>query len=184
MAVIPGSNSSLVLFAKLLKPTISRVFRYTCDLLQKTIAEATIKAVAHENRFLVELDRLRMPEKGLFSGFGHGIAKTWEVRMVYSTENGTTVYEQGGCKGVRLYEAEGNEYVHLSIESGGGIPEHSLPLAVSFCVLKGRGTCTVSGRDFSVGAGEMIECPAGDPRGWTNNADEILEILVIKRAVS
>ncbi len=104
--------------------------------------------------------------------------------MVYKVKDGVQVYAQGGCTGTRLYEAEGNEYVHLSIEPGGGIPEHSLPLAVSFCVLKGRGTCRVSGSEVLVGDNEMVECPPNEPRGWSNDSDEVLEILVIKRAVS
>ncbi len=102
--------------------------------------------------------------------------------MVYTVENGTQVYAQGGCTGTRLYEAVGNEYVHLSIEPGGGIPEHSLPLAVSFCVLKGLGQCSVDSNVFEVGAGEMVECPPEVPRGWNNATNEILEVLVIKRA--
>ncbi|MEN7973985.1 MAG: cupin domain-containing protein, partial [Verrucomicrobiota bacterium] len=96
-------------------------------------------------------------------------------------ETGETVYEQDGCKGVRLYEAAGNEYVRLTIAPSGEIPGHSLPLAVSFCVLKGSGICTVSGESFSATEGDMLECPPDEPRGWKNNSGEPLEVLVIKR---
>lgn len=102
--------------------------------------------------------------------------------MIHNVETGETVYEQDGCTGVRLYETGGIEYVHLSIRPDGGIPEHSLPLAVSFYVLKGSGICTVSGHSFSATAGDMLECPPGEPRGWRNASDEPLEVLVIKRA--
>ena len=101
--------------------------------------------------------------------------------MIYSVERGETVYDQGGCRGVRLYEAERNEYVHLSIDPGGGVSEHSLPLAVSFCVLEGRGRCRVAGRDYEVSAGEMVECPPNELRGWINDSSGKLEILAIKR---
>ena len=101
--------------------------------------------------------------------------------MIYNVRKGELVYDQEGCRGVRLYEAEGNEYVHLSIEPGGRIGEHSLPLAVSFCVLKGCGRCRVSGSDQEVVEGEMVECPPSEPRGWINDSDEKLEILAIKR---
>ena len=101
--------------------------------------------------------------------------------MIYSVEDGELVYEQGGCRGVRLYEAEGNEYVHLLIDPGGRIAEHSLPLAVSFCVLKGWGRCRVSGADQKVASGEMVECPPNELRGWNNDSDEKIEILAIKR---
>ena len=102
--------------------------------------------------------------------------------MIYRSEYGEIVFDQDGCTGVRLYESAGNEYVHLSIDPGGSIPEHSLPLAVSFCVLKGQGICHVSGSRFEVAPGEMLECPPNELRGWSNESAEPLEVLVIKRA--
>ena len=104
--------------------------------------------------------------------------------MIHNIEKGETVYDQDGCQGVRLYEAGDNEYVHLSIKPGSEIPEHSLPLAVSFYVLKGSGICTVSGNSFSAAEGDMLECPPGEPRGWRNASAESLEVLVIKRAAN
>ncbi len=101
--------------------------------------------------------------------------------MIYNIETGETVYEQDGCKGIRLYEAGGSEYVHLSIRPSGEIPEHSLLLAVSFYVLKGSGICTVSGNSFSASEGDMLECPPNVLRGWKNASDHPLEVLVIKR---
>jgi quercetin dioxygenase-like cupin family protein len=101
--------------------------------------------------------------------------------MIYDVKNGEVVLDQGGCVGTRLYEAQGNEYVHLSISPGGAVPEHALPLAVSFCVLKGEGICSVSGADFTMTAGQMAECPPNEPRGWRNESDELLQVLVIKR---
>lgn len=103
--------------------------------------------------------------------------------MIHNTGTGDIVYEQDGCIGTSLYEAEGNEYVHLSIAPGGAIPEHSLPLAVSFCVLKGTGSCIVSGISFSASSGDMLECPPDALRGWKNDSGDILEVLVIKRSV-
>lgn len=102
--------------------------------------------------------------------------------MVYRLKDGETVYDAGGCQGVKLYEAAGNEYVHLRFEPGAEIPAHSLPLAVSFYVLKGTGTCRVSDTDIPAKAGEMLECPPGEPRSWKNNSNAPLEILAIKRA--
>ncbi|VGO15633.1 hypothetical protein PDESU_04218 [Pontiella desulfatans] len=103
---------------------------------------------------------------------------------IYNVENGETVFDQDGCVGTRLYEAAGCEYVHLAIAPGGGIPEHALPLAVSFYVLEGRGRCTVSGAECEVSAGEMVECPPNEPRGWRNESAETLQVLVIKRAAN
>lgn len=102
---------------------------------------------------------------------------------IYKVETGERVYEQGGCIGTRLYEAAGNEYVHLAIEPGGDVPEHSLPLAASFLVLKGKGICIISGEMAEVSAGEMVECPPVVSRGWSNESVEPLEVLVIKRTL-
>ncbi len=102
--------------------------------------------------------------------------------MIYRLKDGETVYDEGGCRGVKLYEAAGNEYVHLQFEPGAEIPAHSLPLAVSFYVLKGHGTCHVSGTEIPAVAGEMLECPPDAPRGWRNDSDAPLEVLVIKRS--
>ncbi len=104
--------------------------------------------------------------------------------MVYRVQNGEVVFNQGECVGTRLYEAAGCEYVHLAIEPGGAVPEHSLPLAVSFCVLKGEGRCTVGEEEFTASAGEMLECPPGIMRGWRNESGEQLAVLVIKRAAA
>ncbi len=104
--------------------------------------------------------------------------------MIHRLKDGETVYDAGGCRGVKLYEAAGNEYVHLQFEPGAEIPAHSLPQAVSFYVLKGTGTCQVSGSDIPAATGDMLECPPGVPRGWRNDSDAPLEVLVIKRAQS
>ena len=104
--------------------------------------------------------------------------------MIHNIGTGETVYDQDGCKGVRLYEAGGIEYVRLSIQPGCGIPEHSLPLAVSFYVLKGSGICSVSGHRFSATEGDMLECLPGELRGWRNASNDLLEVLVVKRAAS
>ena len=103
--------------------------------------------------------------------------------MIYRLKDGETVYDAGGCRGVKLYEADGNEYVHLRFEPSAEIPSHSLPMAVSFYVLKGTGTCHVSGVEIPAVAGEMLECPPDAPRGWRNDSDAPLEVLVIKRSI-
>lgn len=100
--------------------------------------------------------------------------------MIHRIEEGKIVYSQGGCTGTRLYEAAGTEYVHLAIEPGNGIPEHTLPFPVSFCVLAGEGILQLEGKELAVKASEMAECPPDAPRGWKNMANNPLEILVIK----
>ncbi|MEN8254522.1 MAG: cupin domain-containing protein [Verrucomicrobiota bacterium] len=96
--------------------------------------------------------------------------------MIHNIETGETVYDQDGGKGIRLYEAGGNEYVHLTIQPGSGIFEHSLPLAVSFYVLKGSGICTMSGKATPATEGDMLECPPDELRSWKNASDKPLEV--------
>ena len=99
---------------------------------------------------------------------------------VISIENGTVVLDQNGCRGTKLFENGGNEYVHLAIEPGGEIPGHALPVPVDFCVLKGRGTAVVGGEVFEVAEGEMISCPPDCSRSWKNETPTTVEVLVIK----
>ena len=101
--------------------------------------------------------------------------------MIHRIHDGDTVYDADGCVGVKLYEAAGNEYMHLTIDPGSEIPEHSLPLTVSFYVLSGSGMCRISGGGIRAVKGEMLECPPDVPRGWCNDSDAPLELLVIKR---
>ncbi len=94
---------------------------------------------------------------------------------VFSMKSGEVVLDQKGCRGIRLFEHAGNEYVLLEIEPG-----HVLPIPVDFCVLKGAGTVTVSGEEFQVLKGQMVSCPPDVSRGWKNETSEMLEVLVIK----
>lgn len=103
--------------------------------------------------------------------------------IIYSEENGTVVLEQNGCRGTKLYENAGNEYVLLEIEPGGEIPGHALPIPVDFCVLKGAGTASVGEEVLTVSEGQMISCPPDISRGWKNETPSKLEVLVIKSIV-
>lgn len=99
---------------------------------------------------------------------------------VFSKESAETVLDQNGCRGFRLFEHAGNEYVLLEIEPGGEIPGHVLPIPVDFCVLKGAGTATVGKEILQISEGQMISCPPEISRSWRNETSENLEVLVIK----
>lgn len=100
--------------------------------------------------------------------------------MIHDVKRGHVVLDANGCRGTRLYENGGNEYVLLEIEPGGAIPEHALPIPVDFCVMKGSGTVTVDGEEFQASEGQMLSCPPEVPRGWKNETPSKLEVLVIK----
>jgi quercetin dioxygenase-like cupin family protein len=100
--------------------------------------------------------------------------------MIYDVRSGEIVLDQNGCRGTKLYENAGNEYVLLEIEPGGEIPVHALPIRVDFCVLKGAGTATVGDKIQNVSEGQMISCPPEISRGWKNETSALVEVLVIK----
>lgn len=100
--------------------------------------------------------------------------------MIYDVKSGESVLDQNGCRGIRLFENAGNEYVILEIEPGGEIPGHALPIPVDFCVLRGSGTATVGKEVLNISEGQMISCPPDISRGWKNETSELLEVLVIK----
>lgn len=99
---------------------------------------------------------------------------------MFSRETGKRVLDQNGCRGTKLFENAGNEYVLLELEPGGEIPGHALPIPVDFCVLKGTGSAAVGEEIFTVSEGQMISCPPDVSRSWKNETPGRLEVLVIK----
>ncbi len=100
--------------------------------------------------------------------------------MIYSSENKQLVFDQANAKGFKLAETSLNELVKLEIGKGGEITEHALPIHVTFYVIKGEGLATINGKSNKCNQGDVIEVGANEQRGWRNESDVLLEILVLK----
>jgi len=100
--------------------------------------------------------------------------------MIFRNKNKELVYDQLNAKGYKLADTTLNELVKLEIEKGGEIPVHTLPIHVSFYVVSGDGTAIVSEQKIKVSKGDVISINAYVNRGWVNEEDDLLELLVCK----
>ncbi|TLX72153.1 cupin domain-containing protein [Labilibacter sediminis] len=100
--------------------------------------------------------------------------------MQYSYNNKVEVLNTPNAKGFKLAEVHQKELVELRLMPGGEVPEHALPVDVDFYVVKGQGTITIDGKDFSAHKGDVVSVDADSQRGWKNNGVEELVLLVIK----
>ena len=54
-------------------------------------------------------------------------------------------------------------------------------MKVVFYVLKGSGILEIENEKHQLAEGDLIEVEADLDRGWTNNTDEVLDLLVLKQ---
>lgn len=101
--------------------------------------------------------------------------------MVYKDNSKELVYEQPNVKGYRLANTALNEIVKLEIKKGGEIPVHALPINVTFYVIAGEGVALVDEEMIVSSKGDVLFVNANSSRGWKNNDEKLLELLVIKQ---
>lgn len=71
-------------------------------------------------------------------------------------------------------------FIELGISAGKELEEHINEEDVVFYIISGKGDFLYNGDTFQVKAGTLIEVGAGTMRGWRNESNEELKILVIK----
>jgi quercetin dioxygenase-like cupin family protein len=72
------------------------------------------------------------------------------------------------------------ELIHLTLKPGEVLQKHTNPFDVAFYVLAGEGELEVGSEKKSISPDTVIEVPAGEMRGWTNNGSRDLRVLVVK----
>ncbi|MBP7497536.1 MAG: cupin domain-containing protein [Bacteroidales bacterium] len=80
----------------------------------------------------------------------------------------------------KVYENEYLEVVHLTLKPGEQLAKHHLPVNVFFFVLEGSGIIEMENKEQRVSKNMLIEGPANIDRGWKNDTDKLLKILVVK----
>ncbi len=100
--------------------------------------------------------------------------------ILHRIESAQVVYEEDGCTGARINEAAGTEYMMLTLPPGKAIAPHPMPILVTFFVVEGEGVCTIDEERVEAGTGDMVECPIGTSRGWSNEGTAPLRVLAIK----
>jgi quercetin dioxygenase-like cupin family protein len=104
--------------------------------------------------------------------------------MIHRCAEGDVILNKEGVVGTMLTSGNGCEYVHLSIKPGSVVHAHSLPFPVTFYVLTGTGTLQTGEDRHEVTEGDLAEVGGGALRGWRNEGNKVLSLLVIKHVSS
>ena len=70
--------------------------------------------------------------------------------------------------------------VHSYFKPGEGIPSHPNDDRAIFYVLSGEATLSFEGEDKTLKAGDSVLIPEKTQRGWRNDSNEELSLLVMK----
>jgi quercetin dioxygenase-like cupin family protein len=80
----------------------------------------------------------------------------------------------------KVFENENTGIMQIILKPGEEIPRHPNPVNAFFFVHEGSGLLEVEDEKQVVGKNSLIEVPANIIRGWKNNSNDLLKILVIK----
>ena len=100
--------------------------------------------------------------------------------MIHSAKTGSLIYTQEGSTGHSLAQIGDLEYVELVLAPGCWIEKHTLPFAIEFYVVQGKGDLLLAEQTTEVGARQLVHINAGEERGWTNTGGQNLVILGMK----
>lgn len=79
-----------------------------------------------------------------------------------------------------LHSEKPIELVHLLLKPGEILAEHKNPFDVIFFVIEGSGILTINGKPKKLNATDTLKVISYINRGWENNSEKDLKILVIK----
>jgi len=85
-----------------------------------------------------------------------------------------------GIKARTLADHQNATIKHLFLEKGGNIPNHQVPVDVTFFILEGSGTITISGEPILVKTHDVVLCPPNEVMSVKADAESILSFLNIK----
>lgn len=79
-----------------------------------------------------------------------------------------------------LHSEEKVELVHLMLKPGEELTEHKNPFDVLFFVAEGSGILSIDGKEWHLKTNDVTKVNSDQNRGWKNNSDQNLRLLVIK----
>ena len=85
-----------------------------------------------------------------------------------------------GVEARKVYENDNVEVMYIILKPGEHLTKHQLPVDVFFFISEGSGIIEMGNEEREVSKNTLIEGPANVPRGWRNNTNELLKILVVK----
>lgn len=83
-------------------------------------------------------------------------------------------------EGYILHSEKQIELVHLLLKPGENLAEHKNPFDVIFFVAEGSGTLSIEGAEYKITTTDVTKVTSDKMRGWQNNTDKDLKLLVIK----
>jgi quercetin dioxygenase-like cupin family protein len=83
-------------------------------------------------------------------------------------------------EGYILHSEKQIELVHLLLKSGENLSEHKNPFDVLFFVVEGSGVLSIEGEEFDLKMNDVTKVTSDQNRGWENNTNQDLRLLVIK----
>jgi quercetin dioxygenase-like cupin family protein len=79
-----------------------------------------------------------------------------------------------------LHSEDKIELVHLLLKPGENLAEHKNPFDVIFFVAEGSGALSIEGEEFKLSTNDVTKVTSDKNRGWKNNSEKDLRLLVIK----
>jgi quercetin dioxygenase-like cupin family protein len=83
-------------------------------------------------------------------------------------------------EGYILHSEQQLEIVHVLLKAGEKLAEHKNPFDVIFFVAEGSGILTIEGEVFELKMNDVTKVTSDKNRGWKNNSNQDLRLLVIK----
>lgn len=80
----------------------------------------------------------------------------------------------------KLFASDRFEVVHLSLKPGEGMDLHEMPFPVVFVVSMGDGILQAGEEKIPASRGDCIRVEPGVMRGWRNEGNAVVDIIVMK----
>lgn len=106
-----------------------------------------------------------------------------ENMQLITPEDWKEIYSANGSTGLVVLSNDKIEIVRLNIGPNGIIGEHRLPFPVTFYILEGSPTLMIDGKEIKLSKDNSIHCTPEINRGWKNESDKEVKILVIKTLI-
>ncbi|MFZ5950248.1 MAG: cupin domain-containing protein [Candidatus Rifleibacteriota bacterium] len=100
--------------------------------------------------------------------------------MINCLREGKIVYQVNGVTGRALGKGPGFELLKLEIEAGVTLAPHLVDFAAEFYVIAGRGRFIYQQEEITIGKDCLVSAATKTSRGFINEGEEVMEILVVK----
>jgi quercetin dioxygenase-like cupin family protein len=90
-------------------------------------------------------------------------------------------YQDGSVVSRQIVKAPGGSVTLFAFDAGEGLSEHTTPHDAVVFVLDGRAQITVRGETRSVGAGEAVLLPGGEPHAVAARERFVMALVMLRK---